>query len=121
MADRRRSSGASGGNPGCILWLAAFVVVLLLFVLNWGRIKGTLERTNFNEIVRTQRGLDAGKPEGPAPVAPAPKVQEDPAKKGPPPTAKPAPDTEVPVGPQSPQAPQPKPVDVQGARPSSPQ
>lgn len=107
MAERRRSSGASGGNPGCILWLAAFVVVLLLFVLNWGKIKGTLERTNFNEIVRTQRGLDPAKPREVAPVAPAPKVDPDPAFKAPGPGAK-APAsalTDVPANPQPAAAP----------------
>jgi len=58
-----------------MLWLIALVVVLLLFLVNMGKIKETLERTNFKEIVRTQRQKDQDEPE-PAPVPSAPKVEE---------------------------------------------
>ena len=74
MAERRRSSsrsGGSGGNAGCIVWLILLCVVLLLFLLNWGKIQETLERTNFHEIVKTERD-SGGKPAAPKPEEPAP-------------------------------------------------
>ncbi|HOX31699.1 MAG TPA: GerMN domain-containing protein [Spirochaetales bacterium] len=63
------------GQAGCLLWLIALVVILLLFLVNLGKIKATLERTNFREIVRTQRDKEAEKPQSP-PVQIAPKVEE---------------------------------------------
>ena len=56
-----------------MLWLIALVVILLLFLVNMGKIKETLDRTNFKEIVRTQRNKE---PEKPQPVPSAPKVEE---------------------------------------------
>jgi germination protein M len=58
-----------------MLWLIALVVILLLFLVNMGKIKATLERTNFKEIVRTQRQKEPEKPQS-APVPSAPKVEE---------------------------------------------
>ena len=71
MATGRRtnkSSSKPGGSPGCLLVLAALVAVLLLFLLNLGKIRQTLISTNFNDIVRTQRGAE---PQKPAPASPA--------------------------------------------------
>jgi germination protein M len=79
MAERSRSTGRTRGNAGCLFWLVAFVLVLLLFLLNLGKIGETLKRTNFTEIVRTQRGLEPKQPA--APVRSSPKVDEDPLKR----------------------------------------
>jgi spore germination protein GerM len=73
-----RGKGASGpikgGSAGCLLWLIVFSFIFILFVVNWGRITETLERTNFSGIVRNQREDDLGGKA--APVKPAPKVGE---------------------------------------------
>lgn len=56
-----------------MLWLIALVVILLLFLVNLGKIKETLESTKFKEIVKTQREKE---PEKPQPVPSAPKVED---------------------------------------------
>jgi spore germination protein GerM len=58
MAPRKRNDRGSGSNAGTVFWLAAIVIVLFIFALNWGRIQETLARTNFHEIVKTQTGSD---------------------------------------------------------------
>jgi germination protein M len=58
MAPSKRNNRRSGSNAGTVFWLAAVVVVLFLFALNWGKIQETLKRTNFHEIVKTQTGGD---------------------------------------------------------------
>ncbi|MBL8968574.1 MAG: GerMN domain-containing protein [Spirochaetaceae bacterium] len=58
MAERKRSSSRSGGSTGCLLWIGLVCVVALLYLLNSGRIAETLKRTNFKEIVKTQRGTE---------------------------------------------------------------
>ena len=75
MASQKRSSGGRGGAPGCLFWLLLLCVVLLLFLVNLGKIKETLSRTNFNEILQTQKNADDRKS---PPVAPAPVVQPEP-------------------------------------------
>lgn len=66
------------GSAGCLLWLIVFSFIFLLFVVNWGRIKETLDRTNFNEIVMTQRSADRNRPEVPsAPQATSPDSATD--------------------------------------------
>jgi hypothetical protein len=71
MAQQKRSSGGRG-SPGCLFWLLLLCVVLLLFLVNLGKIKETLARTNFTEILKTQRSADDHKvpPVTPAPVVP---------------------------------------------------
>lgn len=89
MAGRGGSAGRGGrsgrdrdrGSAGCLLWLIVFSFIFLLFVLNWGRIKATLDRTNFKEIVHSQRGLDQPAPQAPALPQPAPAAPE-PAAQG---------------------------------------
>jgi len=75
MASQKRSSGGRGGAPGCLFWLLLLCVVLLLFLVNLGKIKETLSRTNFNEILQTQKNADDRKS---PPVTPAPVVQPEP-------------------------------------------
>lgn len=89
MASRKRDD--RGSNAGTVFWLAAIVIVLFIFALNWGKIQATLARTNFHEIVKTQTGTDTpavppaapeAKPKAPAtpsaPVAPAPVPEAQP-------------------------------------------
>jgi spore germination protein GerM len=68
MSGTRRSSSIRPNNAGCLFWLAVIVVVLVLFVLNWGKIQETLAKTNFLDIVKTQKGTDT---QGPAPESPS--------------------------------------------------
>jgi hypothetical protein len=75
MASQKRSSGGRGGAPGCLFWLLLLCVVLLLFLVNLGKIKETLSRTNFNEILQTQKNAEDRKT---PPVTPAPVVQPEP-------------------------------------------
>jgi germination protein M len=58
MAASKRNNKGSGSNAGTVFWLAAIVVVLFIFALNWGKVQETLKRTNFHEIVKTQAGAD---------------------------------------------------------------
>jgi germination protein M len=58
MAVRKRNDKRSGSNAGTVFWLAAVVIVLFIFALNWSKIQETLSRTNFHEIVKTQTGAD---------------------------------------------------------------
>lgn len=60
MAANKRNAKRSGSNAGTVFWLAAIVIVLFAFALNWGKIQGTLARTNFREIIKTQREADHG-------------------------------------------------------------
>jgi len=62
MSGSRRSSPIRPNNAGCLFWLAVIVVVLVLFVLNWGKIQETLARTNFLDIVKTQTRTDTKTP-----------------------------------------------------------
>ncbi len=71
MAVRNRNDKRSGSNAGTVFWLAAIVIVLFVFALNWGKIQQTLARTNFHEIVKTQTGADKP-PATPATPTPAP-------------------------------------------------
>ncbi len=75
MAGRNRSSGNQGNRVGCLFILFAFCVGILVFLLNMGKIKETLERTNFKEIMKTQSSSDTRKS---SPVSPAAQVQDDP-------------------------------------------
>ncbi|HUX41982.1 MAG TPA: GerMN domain-containing protein [Rectinemataceae bacterium] len=86
---RRSSGGRDGGSAGCLLWLIVFSFIFLLFVLNWGRIKETLDRTNFNEIVRNQRATDKQSPEAPSSPSPAAPATPEPAANQAQPSAKP--------------------------------
>ena len=77
MAVRNRNEKRSGSNAGTVFWLAAIVIVLFVFALNWGKIQQTLARTNFHEIVKTQTGADktpatpaTPKPSPDSPIAP---------------------------------------------------
>jgi germination protein M len=58
MAVRKRNDKRSGSNAGTVFWLAAIVIVLFIFMLNWGKIQETLANTHFTEIVKTQTGAD---------------------------------------------------------------
>ena len=71
MAVRNRNDKRTGSNAGTVFWLAAIVIVLFVFALNWGKIQETLSRTNFHEIVKTQTGADK-QPATPATPKPAP-------------------------------------------------
>jgi germination protein M len=116
MAASKRNDKRSNSNAGTVFWLAAIVIVLFIFALNWGKIQATLARTNFNEIVKTQTDAKPGpkadapadKP-SPAPSSPAadqpksatPKATEAPEPASP---AKNAPKASQPEPQASPQA-----------------
>jgi germination protein M len=81
MAVRKRNDNRSGSNAGTVFWLAAVVVVLFVFALNWNKIQETLSRTNFHEIVKTQSGADkVPVTPGPSKTAPDASVGTDKAK-----------------------------------------
>jgi spore germination protein GerM len=76
-ASKRNNNKRSGSNAGTVFWLAAILIALFLFALNWGKIQETLARTNFHEIVKTQTGNDAN----PGPQAKAaPQTKGEPSK-----------------------------------------
>ncbi len=88
MAARKRNDNRPASSAGTVFWLAAIVIVLFIFALNWGKIQETLARTNFHEIVKTNSGdkapsapkpSDALKPSGAAakPQAQTPQASPD--------------------------------------------
>lgn len=74
-----RSSSKSRGGAGCLIWLVALCVVFVLVFANLGKIRDTLETTKFLEIVSTKGGRKPVVPT-PAPVAPAPEVEDEPPR-----------------------------------------
>jgi germination protein M len=67
MAARRRNERQSRSNAGTVFWLAAIVIVLFIFALNWGKVQETLSRTNFHEIIKTNSASDKNPPAATAP------------------------------------------------------
>jgi hypothetical protein len=61
MAARKRNDRQRGSNAGTIFWLAAIIVILFVFALNWNKIQATLASTNFHEVVKTQTGAGKSK------------------------------------------------------------
>jgi germination protein M len=47
MSARQSSRKKSSGGIGCLIWIALFLVICLLFVLNKGKIEKVLNNTNF--------------------------------------------------------------------------
>lgn len=74
MAYGSRSKKSSQPSAGCLVWLLLLCVVLLLFLLNWGKIQDTLKKTRFTEVIKTAR--DSGSPKEPLspPAEPAPRI-----------------------------------------------
>ncbi|TFG83513.1 MAG: hypothetical protein E4H20_05320 [Spirochaetales bacterium] len=72
MAQRKtshRSYPARGKKgTGCLIWLILLLVTLLLFVLNWDRIKSTIDSTRLTEALGTR---DEGASEEPGAEPPA--------------------------------------------------
>ncbi|HOX18924.1 MAG TPA: GerMN domain-containing protein [Spirochaetales bacterium] len=67
MATRRSSRSSRSSNKpglGCLLWLAAFTVVFVIFFLNLPAIRETLDRTGFSELVKG-RGSETAPPSSP--------------------------------------------------------
>jgi spore germination protein GerM len=53
MASRRRKKSKSS-NTGCLIWLAGFSIVVVLFAINYGTIKTTLEKTKFFDALKSR-------------------------------------------------------------------
>lgn len=109
MAPRKRNDRRTGSNAGPIFWLAAIIIILFVFALNWSKIQATLANTNFHEIVRTQTGAGKTPPAASQPVAPAPQA---------------APPQPAPLQPRAPEPGQAQPEATQqqkqGAKPQTP-
>jgi germination protein M len=125
MAYGSRSKKSSQPSMGCLFWLLLFIVVLLLFLLNWGKIQDTLKKTNFTEVVKTSRGAENSSQPSISPPEPALKVDSNspsaPASNQPPAApatgAKDAKD--IVVGPPSPARPQSETPSLNPAAPSA--
>jgi hypothetical protein len=75
MSGSKRSSTIQPNNAGCLFWLAVIVVILVLFVLNWGKIQETLTATKFMDIIKNQRGSETSSSKNaPASQTPQPKT-----------------------------------------------
>lgn len=78
MATRRTSRSTRSSNKpglGCLLWLAAFTVVFVIFFLNLPAIRETLDRTGFSELVKG-RGSEAAPPSSPVGTEPSERGDE---------------------------------------------
>lgn len=105
VAIQRKSRGRAAGNDrkkpagkslAYLFWFVFFVVILLLFVINWKTIRDTVNNTGLVDRV-TRRNTEAP-PELPAGVVPAPEENEAPPAAVVPP--KPA-DNTAPASPQN--------------------
>jgi germination protein M len=64
--------GSSGKGSGCLIWIAIFLFIGLLFVLNLGKIEKTLKNTNFLDILKTRLATQSpGRGSPPPTLAPS--------------------------------------------------
>ncbi len=61
----RKSTKKTSNNAGCLIWLVALLIVLVLFVLNWNKIQETIRNTGFDKVtnlplIKPQEKPDAG-------------------------------------------------------------
>ncbi|MBU0929357.1 MAG: GerMN domain-containing protein [Spirochaetes bacterium] len=138
MAQRKTGTRNAPGNAprkkngtGCLIWLVALLVTLLLFVFNWERIRSTLESTGFIDAVgglddpatgpgKGDGSLDPGsrpdeKPEAKPSVKPGDKPSAKPEAAAPP-VAAPA---DTPAAPVTPVTPGPETAKPGSAKPGS--
>ena len=47
-----KSTKKTSNNAGCLIWLVALLIVLLLFVLNWNKIQETVVSTGFDKVIK---------------------------------------------------------------------
>ena len=107
MAQRKtstRSRSGSGTDPkprsgaGCLIWLVLLLITLLLFVLNWDRIRETISSTGFADAFPDRRVAPAEDPELlPQETLPDSIPKGDGSAPAAPPQPKPAPTTGSPV------------------------
>jgi len=127
MAQRKattRSGPEKKQGAGCLIWLVALLVTLLLFVFSWDEIKETMESTGFSKVISTPGGEPSATPgtgDGSLEPAPEPPVAT-PVTIVPPP--EPATNVQVPESdPKQPADSKPadsKPAGTVGVRPASP-
>lgn len=61
----RKSTKKASNNAGCLIWLIALLIVLVLFVINWNKIQETIRNTGFDKVtnlplLKHQEKPDAG-------------------------------------------------------------
>lgn len=61
----RKSTKKTQNNAGCLIWLIALLVVLVLFVINWNKIQETIRNTGFDKVtnlplIKPQEKPDTG-------------------------------------------------------------
>lgn len=56
MSARQSSRKKTSGGVGCLVWIALFLVICLLFVLNKGKIDKVLNNTNFVNLWQSRSG-----------------------------------------------------------------
>ena len=52
MASKKRKSSRGSSNIGCLIFLAGFIILLIIFAIKFPDIKATLARTNFLDLVK---------------------------------------------------------------------
>lgn len=98
MSARQSSRKKSSGGVGCLVWIALFLVICLLFVLNKGKIDKVLNNTNFVNLWQSRSGRNpSASPSLPPklPPSPSPSIKGSPSaglspSKSPSPSASPS-------------------------------
>lgn len=52
MASKKRKPSRASSNVGCLIFLAGFIILLIVFAIKFPDIKATLEKTNFLDLVK---------------------------------------------------------------------
>jgi len=95
MASKKRKSSRASSNVGCLIFLAGFVILLIVFAIKFPDIKATLERTNFLDLVKQRTTTTTLAKDTPEPQASSPSAKDRPIVVPPATTVMPAPVTTI--------------------------
>ena len=90
---KKRKSSRASPNVGCLIFLAGFIILLVVFAIKFPDIKATLESTNFLDLVKQRTTTTTLAKAMPEPQAAAPSADDAPIVVPPATSGKPAPAT----------------------------
>jgi len=69
MASKKRKSSRGSSNIGCLILLAGFIILLIVFAIKFPDIKATLARTNFLDLIKQRATTTTIAKATPEPIA----------------------------------------------------